>query len=182
MKANFRTNLVQLLFSYLAVAKLMYWIEALAGISDFDDFMTIIVTRLINQDIVIILVLIAMFILDDFVFDRASEKGLLESIKLNAVGLVIFLAILTGYHFVLGLFIEVNISSWPRFFISWSIIFAIASAFLLIKDRMKKKETELYIRSEPTADTPEGRLLMLEALHKAGTLTDEEFENLSARI
>jgi hypothetical protein len=42
-----------------------------------------------------------------------------------------------------------------------------------MKDKMKQKETEMYL---PDPSTPEGKYALLKTLHEEGVLTQEEFD------
>jgi hypothetical protein len=160
----------ELLFSYLAITKVFYWANTLGAMEGWGEFGSVIVNRLIGQDIMAIVILIAMFTLDDYI-TRRDGKTLAATIKLYAVGLVIFLALILAYHLLLGLFITVNINDWPRFFLEWTMVYAICTTALTLKEKLKKKEAEQYI---PDANTDEGKIALLETLCNAGVLTRDE--------
>jgi len=167
----------QMIVAYLAVTKVMYWINMLGSMDSFGDFGSAFANRMINQDIMVIVVLIAMHFLEKYIFRDTCENDFWANVKLNCIGLIVFIALMVGYHLLLGLFFEVIINNWLTFIIEWTIIYTIISIFLHLKERMKKKEAELYI---PDASDDEGKITMLKALHESNVLTQDEFEDFCA--
>ena len=169
----------QLLFAYLAVTKVMYWIGTIAMMDNLGEFGGVFINRMINQDIMTIVILVTMFSLEARIFSKTSENNLLANVKLYAIGLIIYLALIVAYNFLLGLFIDVSVDNWLMFIVGWIVIFVIISLFLHLKEKLKKKETEMYL---PSADTDEGKIFMLKSLCDTGVLTQEEFEEKHKKL
>ena len=168
----------QLLFAYLAVTKVMYWINTINAMDGLGEFGFLFVNRMLNQDIMVIVVLVAMNFLDKYLFRGKSDNDLIANVKLYVIGVVMFVILIAGYHFLLGLFLPVYIPYWHQFILQLVAMFTIISFVLYIKERLKKKESALYL---PDADTDEVKLSMLKSLRDADVLTQEEFEEKSAR-
>ncbi|MCL2222717.1 MAG: SHOCT domain-containing protein [Oscillospiraceae bacterium] len=169
----------QLLFYYLAVTKVLYWINMVGTMESLDEFGIIFLNRMVGQDIMVIMVLIAMHFLDKYLFRGKSDNDLLANVKLYSIGAVIGVAIITGYTLLIGLFVPIHINNWFIFILNLVIMFVIVSFFLHIKDRMKKKESALYL---PDAYTNESKLAMLKSLCDTGVLTQEEFDEKAAQL
>ena len=169
----------QLLFYYLAITKIFYWIGALGAIENLGEFGTVFINRMINQDIMTIIVLIALSVLDYYLFRGKDSNDFIATVKLYLLGLIMFLALIVGYTFLLGLFFPVNIDDWPLFLLNWVVIFVVICVALFIKDKLKAKEAEKYL---PDADTSEGKLAMLKTLHEKGVLTQAEFDEKAATL
>jgi hypothetical protein len=165
-------TLKQLLFAYLAITKVWYWLDTLSGIDTISAFGTTLLTRMLQQDIMVVIVLICMFTLDDFVTSREGNT-LWATAKTHIIGLFIFLALILGWHFFISAtgLMTANITDWGAFVLQWSILYAIFAGALTAKDKLKKKEAEQYI---PDASTDEGKISMLNSLCEAGVLTREE--------
>jgi predicted neutral ceramidase superfamily lipid hydrolase len=134
---------------------------------------------MINQDIMTIIILIAMSILDYYLFRGKDSNDFIATVKLYIIGFIIFITLITGYTFFIGLFVTVNIANWPLYILNWAIIFVVICVALYIKDKIKTKEAEKYL---PDADTNEGKLAMLKTLHEKGVLTQAEFDEKSADL
>jgi len=173
-------TLKTLLFTYLAITKVMYWTETISLSANWSEFGEAFLHRMLNQDIVLITILIAMHFLEKyFVPDGEKDIKLTDHLTFIGLGWGIFISLIVAYHLILGLFVEVNVYSWPRLIVDVTIVFAICSVFLYIKAHLKEKEAETYL---PTADTSAGQLALLNKLHDAGILTDEELEAKTALI
>ena len=73
--------------------------------------------------------------------------------------------------------LAMNLMDWFQYLLSWAIVFAVISFFLHLEEKLKEKETELYM---PDAASGEGKIAMLKALRDYGVLTDEEYETKAA--
>ena len=173
------TIIKELLFAYLAVTKIMYWMNTFAGLDGFGEFGYAFLDRMIGQDIVIIIILIAMFILDGYFFRGKSDKDVLANIKLFSMGLIVFLVVVAGYTLLIGLFFEMTVNSWPQLFIDFTVSYVIIYAFVFIKDMVKKKQAEKYALD---TSTDEAKIAMLKSLCNAGVLTQEECDEKCSSI
>ena len=169
----------EFLFAYLAVTKVMYWINTFAGLDGFGEFGAAFLDRMIGQDIVVIIILIAMYIMDERFFRGKSDRDVVANIKLFSMGLIVFLGVVTSYTLIIGLFIEVNVNSWPQFILEFSMGFAVIYAFVFLKDMVKKKQAEKYALD---TSTDEAKIAMLKSLCEVGVLTQEECDEKCSSI
>jgi len=165
------TIIKELLFAYLAVTKVMYWLNTFAGLDGLGEFGSAFVSRMIGQDIVVIIILIAMYIMDERFFRGKSDRDVVANIKLFSMGLIVFLGVVTVYTLLIGLFFEVTVNSWPQFILDFSIGFVVIYVFVFLKDMVKKKQAEKYALD---TSTDEAKIAMLKSLCEAGVLTQEE--------
>ena len=143
----------ELLFAYLAISKLMYWMNNIAAIQqdEFGEVWRMVLDRILLQDIMTIWILVAMFLLDHYIETHPSiTNGSIKKILVYGLGYVIYIVSIVVYMLVLGLFPNMNIyiDSWWDFIFGFSIFFIVACVVLNIKERLKKKEAEMYISTE----------------------------------
>lgn len=139
----------QLLFGYLAVTKVLYWITAFSEMSSWNEFGGMLVRRLLMQDIPVIVVLVAMHYLEKYLFSKTHEDDIKANIKLYTIGTVLFVAIVSGYVFLMDqLLDEFTIGNWAFFILNQLGVFLIICLFLHLKDKLKKKETAMYAAEE----------------------------------
>jgi uncharacterized membrane protein SirB2 len=170
MKALKAFNFKALLFSYLAVSKVFYWIDQLGGLEEWGDVGTVLVNRLLQRDIMIVIILLSMFKLDD-VITAKEGNGFMANVKIYGFGLVIYLALIAGYTLLMEVIFEPMVENWFSYLLNWAVIYFIISAFLTLKEKMKQKEAAQYI---PDATTPQGQIALLETLCQNGVLSRDE--------
>ena len=172
----------ELLFAYLAISKLMYWVDNINAIylDELGSVWNMIVNRLLGRDIMVIWILIVMFLLDHYISTHPSvRKNFIKNILTYGIGYLLYIASIVGYIFLLGLFDLAQIGDWFEFLLSFTVFYVIASVVLHIKEVKKKKEAEMYI---PEEKTNEDSLAMLDTLHKRGVLTKNEYESKKAEL
>jgi uncharacterized membrane protein len=169
----------QLLFYYLAVTKVMYWLNVIVTMEGLDEFGLLFLNRMIGQDLMVIVVLLVMHFLEKRLFKEKNDNDLLAAVKLYSIGAVAGVSIIVGYTLLVGLFVPIYIEDWFLFILNLVIMFVIVSFILHIKDKMKKKEAALYL---PDVGTSEGKLTMLRSLYDTGVLTQEEFDEKVAKL
>ena len=175
----------ELLFSYLAITKLMYWIGNLAGIDEFGGAVNLVIDRLIVQDIMVIWILIAMFLLDHYVETRPSlTSSIIKRLLTYGLGYIIYIGSIVGYILLLAVLpitdmqgLSQALDFMGEVLIFYSVFFVIACVFLSLKDRMKKSDAEKYI-----AESEDNTLSLLATLHSRGVLTQSEYESKKAEI
>lgn len=163
----------QFLFIYLAITKMLYWINIIIRLDSFSEFGNVFINRMLSQDILVIIALVAMYFLDRYIFSRASDNDWRANLKLYLIGMVLIVALVAGYFLLMQLFFEAVIAGWPRFIGELVLIYFILAVFVHLKERLKKKEAQLYL---PEADSDEAKIAMLKSLCGAGVLTQEECE------
>jgi len=171
-----------LIFSYLAISKLMYWINTIATIQqdELGEVWRMVLNRILTQDIMLILVLAALFLLEHYITTHPSiTNGLIKGIMVHVIGYIIYLAIITLYVLALNFFADIQIANWGGFIFDVSIFYILACVVLEIKDHMKKKEAEMYI---PVEQVDKNSLSLLSTLYKRDVLTKDEYESKKAAI
>jgi len=173
----------ELFFAYLAISKLMYWVDNIAVVSQdgFIGVVELVVNRLINQDIMVVWILVAMFLLDHYIETHPNvSKSWLKKILLYGIGYAIYISSILLYMLILALLpitglmgIDALPAILQEVIVAYSIFYVIACVFLFLKDGMKKKEAEKYIQE---TITNEDSLVMLTTLCERGVITQEEFE------
>ena len=168
----------ELLFAYLAISKVFYWIDSIGKVlaDDLGEALPVLIERLLFQDLITILILIAMFFLTHYMETHPGMRGkFMKHLLLYGVGWVIYIGIIVGYLTLANILfasVTIQIDNWLIFIREISMIYLICCVVLEVKDRLKKKENALYI---PAPDSPEEKLALLTALHEGGLLTEAEF-------
>jgi len=165
----------ELLFAYLAISKLMYWMNNIAAIQHegLQGIGLMILNRLLIQDIMTIWILVAMALLTNYIDTHpAVTRGFVKSILLYSIGYVVYVGSIVIYTLVLNQILASQVGSWVEHILGFSIFYVIACVVLSIKDRLKKKEAEMYI---PAEKINEDSLALLSTLYKRGVLTQEEY-------
>jgi len=158
----------EMLFSYLAISKILYWLNYFNDMQ-VESAGTAVLDRFLNQDIIIIASVIIFFVLEKFIYMKKNSKydNIITSIKLYGIGYIALIGFFYLYSWIMSLFLEVT---FPGFWtmIGSSLIGFIVIAFLLnLKYSFKFKKTEYKIIDD--------KLTMLETLLKEGILTQDEF-------
>ena len=172
----------ELLFAYLAISKLMYWMNNIAAIrqDELGEVWRMVLNRILSQDIMTIWILVAMFLLEHYIETHPTfSKGSLKHILVYGIGYVIYIVSVVLYVLLLSVLINTQIGGWGVLLINFSFFYMAVCVVLNIKDRMKKKEAELYI---PAEKTNEDSIALLSTLHERGVLTKGEYESKTAAI
>lgn len=141
----------ELLFAYLAISKLMYWVNNISSIGNegFPAIANMVINRLLGQDIMVIWILIAMFLLEHYIRTHPAVKGgILTTILVYGIGYLIYVTSIILYTLFMIFVTDTVINDWFMYIVNFSVFYIIACVFLHIKDRLKKKEAEMYIDSE----------------------------------
>lgn len=177
-KSNAPFTFKELLFGFLAISKVFYWMDNINAImlDELGEALPRVIERLLFRDFITILILIAMFLLSHYTEKYSgTNRKFLKHLAMFAAGWVIYIGIIVGYLTAADWLFDavvIQIDNWPLFIREMSVMYVICCIVLEAKDRLKKKENELYI---PAPDSPEEKLAMLTALHEGGLLTEEEF-------
>ena len=170
----------EMLFTYLAITKILYWINTITAMnqSDLDSVGRAVLTRLMNQDIMIILGVIAFFFLEKAIaLKRSKYSTVLQSIMLYAVGYVMLLAIMFIYFLIISLIYgSVQVDSWGALIGYNLFLYIVICIVLEIKERFKAKGKKPPEDIQPARST-EDKLSMLQALLDDGIVTQEEFDS-----
>jgi len=171
-----RSLLKELLFTYLAITKIMYWMDVIMGVgTEGFDFIAIggtVIARLLERDILLILGIIAFFWLDEMLEKKKSKHGkFMEYVVFYAVGFVVLAGITAAYLGLLSLiFGPLEINSWGAFIGYGFLGYVVVAIALNVKIYFKSK-------AKPDFATNEDKIKMLKILREGGILTQDEFND-----
>ena len=133
----------KMLFTYLAVSKILYWISIIPA--DFESVGGVIWQRLIEQDLVVIVVIVITYFFDKNV---KKQNGVLAHIMFFVGNYVIYIVILIIYVMIVASIFPTPANLWEimtsSFIYNWTIIFFILMVAVEAKERFKKKEAQEY--------------------------------------
>ena len=172
--------LVEILFTYLAISKIMYWFGNITAMiqEDWATIGEVILVRMLNQDLMIIIGVILFFTLERlFSTKKLKYSKAKENILLHVVGYVILMAAYFLYFWIMSwVFGSPQAGFWGEFTVYMTILYVVIMVVLNIKQSFVNKAKKVA-EDTPAANNEDEKLNMLEALHKGGLLTQEEFES-----
>lgn len=143
-------SLKNALFTYLALNKVFYWFNVAATFEEpsFEILASAILTRMLNQDLPLILGIIGFMYLDYRIeANTANQSGVLGYVKFYTIGYVLLNGIVFLYGFFGYLFIlrgDFVLTEYMNMYLGYlpmmTAFYVVASVFLEIKQYMKKKE------------------------------------------
>ena len=167
-----------ILFTYLAISKILYWINVIPA--NFEGVGRAVWERLLERDLVVIAVIVITYFFDK---NMKNQKGVLAHIKYVAGNYAIYIVTLIIYVLILNSIIPTPANLWSimtsPFMLEWTIIFFILFVAIEAKDRFKKKEAYEYALEIQCTSI---KLEMLEALLDDGVLTHEECDKQKAKL
>jgi len=178
----------EMVFTYLAINKIMYWMGFVANIEqgDMGGVGRAVISRVIYQDAPLILGVVAFFFLDRAItMKRTKYSKIMENVMFYAIGFVIIMGIYVVYLGILSLFTPITFAaesfgaeSWVAVIGSAFLMYLVASIVLNIKQYFKDK-----VKSDNTTQASStDRLSMLNILLEDGILTQEEFDNKKEKV
>jgi len=135
----------EILFSYLAINKIMYWFNTITAMnqSDLEGIGEAILMRFLSQDLLIILSVVIFFFLDKLIhFKKSKYSNVLEHVIFYAAGYVILAIIAFVYILVVGLFFPIHIYSWSALVGYGTAGYIVVVIVFNIKYYLKSKEKE----------------------------------------
>jgi len=180
------STVMEILFTYLAITKILYWFNNITTMTQNDDWESVgrvMFLRLVNQDIMIILGVIVFFFLEKAVMSKRARAGtVLKNIMLYVIGYVMLMGIMFIYGLIMALIYgSVQIDSWAAL-IGYSLLsYIVVCAVLEIKERFKAKGKKASEDAQTVRST-EDKLSILQALLDDGIVTKEEFDSKKALI
>ena len=187
MKKEKRFPIKEMFFAFLAVSKLVYYLNIIAAADGFEGVLSAMLERFLGRDIIIILLIIFVYSFEYmFVMKQKKWTGNLAQIILIAVGYVMYVLITFIYLLMMNWISSETFNMWSfleLFFIgnllSLSIIYFIIAGFIFVKETFKKKEAYAYALD---IHSDEIKLEMLKAMLDDGDLTQEAFEKQTAML
>ena len=177
----------EILFTYLAINKIMYWYGTIISMnqSELGNVSQAILIRFLEQDLLLIIAVVAFYFLNVLIESKKAKPGstIGEYVIFYSIGYVVLLGI--GFiYFCIMLFLispveGLTFTEFTRQFIGvipgFTLSYLVIAAVLEVKLYFKKKGAESS--KDTTANSTEDKLAMLKALLDDGILTTEEFEN-----
>ena len=178
VKKGKRTTLWEMLFVYLAVSKIVYWVNFIAVAFFQGDIRAVgeaVLTRLLNQDVLIILGILLVFCVERF-----TERKMLrfKKVWVRVIEYIVIYLLIMGiaftYFWVASFILGRSINwDWGANLIYGAILLLAISVVLEIKYYFKKKEKTVY---SPVLNTEE-KLTMLKTLLDNNVITQDEYED-----
>ena len=172
----------EMLFTYLAISKMMYWLNIVTEASGFDGVLHAVLERLINRDIVLILVIVFLYVLEHKFIMNQKWNNFLAQVILIIVGYVLFSVILITYVWVLHLIFTTNFSIrvfMGSYLAGWTITYFVIAIAAAVQEHFKKKAASEYAIDIKSMNI---KLEMLQALLNDGVLSQEEFDMQKVRL
>ena len=176
-------SIKEVLFVYLALSKIIYWVETVLAMeqSDFGGIGTAVLMRLLNRDLLLILSVIFFLLLDKFIEKKLKGGNLWKNVLLYAVGFVGMIGLTYAYMWIMSWFFVVNIPSLVTLASNLFVGYIAAMVALNVKYYFKAKEKETFKTALP-APSAEDKLAMLQVLLDDGILTQDEFDRKREKV
>ena len=174
----------EILFAYLAVSKMLYWVETFQTMEypGFGGVGELVLMRLLNRDLLLIISVILFYLLDMLIWKKGSGGNrILKHTVFYAIGFVGMVSLFYIYTWILNWFFVIEIPALGVVvsnMIGGYIVIAIA---LEIKYYFKAKEKETFQAGLP-APSADDKLAMLQVLLDDGVLTQTEFEHKKEKV
>jgi len=177
---------MEMLFTYLAISKILYWYNNITAMGQGDILGTIegFLLRFVYTDLGLILGVVFFYFFDKLIAlgkprEQTIFKNIIDNMLFYVVGYVALMAISTAYSAGLAV-IEGTIDrfSWSGLlsFVGSTIpAYIVVCVVLSIKEYSKRKGKEIA-ECETAAQSKERKLTMLESLLSDGILSREEYE------
>jgi len=147
-------SIKNVLFTYLALNKILYWFNTVASLeqTDFRTVANVILSRFLNQDLLLILSVIAFFYLDAKIEQKKSSNSkILEYIMFYAIGYVLLLGIIVVYNVLINLIFRAEnfyLAEFFREFLSFipniTVGYIVVAVAMEIKQYFKAREKKTY--------------------------------------
>jgi hypothetical protein len=173
----------EILFLYLAINKIMYWFIVITDMNQdgLEDVWLVVLNRFLNQDLVLIIGIIFLYLLDKRIeFTKEKYGKIVGDIITLSIGFIVLAGVYFTYYLTMSLILaeEFSIGLFVRDFIYFLPTYALAyltvAITIEIKHYFKRKNKEPLEVPKPVQN-PEDKLAMLKVLLDDGILTKEEF-------
>ena len=177
----------EMLVAYLAISKVIYWLNLIAVSESFEGVWSAVLERLISRDIVIILLIISIYAFEYmFVMKRKKWNGNLAQVILVGIGYVMYVVIAVTYLLVMNWILQESFDVWSFLaenfggnLLNLTVGYFVIAGFIFVKESFKKKEAYAYALDIQSDDI---KLEMLNAMLDDGDLTQEAFEKQKAKL
>jgi len=179
MKPKTWTPLKEMLFSYLAVTKILYWLNTVTALNQagFGVVTQAVAGRLLSQDVLIIASILIFAFLDKRISSKKSRhSSILGHVIFYAVGYAAVFGFAAGYALLMSRVFEgMAIDSWAAFFAYGTFGYLVIVIVLNIKYHFKAKSKAANIPKDE-------KLAALNILLDGGILTQEEFASKTSAL
>jgi len=200
MKLKKWSPVKEILFTYLAINKILYWAYIIMGMEEisFASGGKVLLDRFLAQDLVIIACIILMFYLDWRIKEKRTKYNIVvEHVIPYSIGYVAFLGVtLVSNALRLVIFYTENItwSEYISFFVGSIIPLTIGYLVVIVALEIKlyfknagKKAAEESLLDQSLNESSktrsiEDKLSMLKVLFDDGILNQEEFEDKKEKL
>lgn len=182
----------EILFTYLALSKIMYWMETVTVMNPVNlaDAAQGVMMRFLGRDLMLIIGVTAFFFLDKVIALKKSKySSILEHVIFYAVGYVVLMSITFVYMLGLNLVFlaqEFSLGVFAREFTGFlpsSVpIYIVVVIALNVKLYFKAKGKQTLAQAALPNQSTEDKLTMLKALLDDGVLTQEEFDSKKEKL
>ena len=171
-----------MLFSYLAVSKMVYWINLIT--SDYEEVWRLVWQRFLAQDVLIIVVIVFIHFFEHKLVLKQKKWNSVLADTITAIGgYVIFFVVALIYVMIVNSLPPTPANIWliitSGFMINLTVIYFIIFVALTMKERFKKKEAYKYALDIQSMDI---KVEMLKTLLDDGVLSQEEFDKQEAKL
>ena len=186
VKKGKKSKIIKMLFSYLAISKILYWYSTIVHVINHGDLSgmgDVVLNRLLNHDIIIILGVFLIFFMEEFLevhFKTEKLGKVLEQILLHLIAYVIFMGAYLLYALVVNLaWGTLQNVAWGRGLFYSSLGYIVTVTVLDVKKYFK---TKAMTRHTPPALDAEDTLAALKTLLDSDLLTQEEYDRKKERL
>ena len=136
-----------MLFTYLAISKMVYWINLI--FADYEEVWHLVLQRFLTQDLLIIVVIVFIHYFEHkFVLKQKKWNSVLADIITAIGGYVIFFVVVLIYALIVESLPPTPANVWliisSDFMINLTAVYFIIFVALTMKERFKKKEAYAY--------------------------------------
>lgn len=172
--------ITKILFTYLAISKIMYWYETITTMNGLDLSSTAqkFLERFISRDLLLIIGVILFYYFEKIIFNKKSQKETLKqhimyyvSGYLSMIAVLLFLMLFAWQGY--------DRSLWMGTLVDGTLGYIVIMIALNVKDYFKSKKEKA---DRDTVNRPEDSIAMLYALLDKGILSQEEFEEKCQKI
>ena len=155
-------SIKNVLFTYLAINKILYWFNTITALdqTDFGTAANVILSRFLNNDLLLILSIIAFFYLDEKIEQKkakhrkkkkAKHRKILEYVKFYAIGYVMIMGIILVYNVLMisifqteNFYLAEFMLAFLNFIPNLTAGYLVVAVALEIKQYFKAKEKEAH--------------------------------------
>jgi len=191
MKKGKWSPIKEILFTYLAINKIMYWFYTITTVnqSDLESIGRFALMRLINQDLILIIGVIACYFLNKLIaLKRSKYSNILEYAIFYVIGYVVLMGIGFIYNLIINLIFliqDFSLTAFVREFMgfvpSFTLGYLVVATVLETKEYFKKKGKESP-DDTPSAPSTDDKLAMLKVLLDSDILGQEESDHKKQKL